>query len=1180
MKKFYLLIFFILGSFSIYSQTPMTFTFIGKDSLTQNLISLDSVYVKNLTENCDTLLFGPVPVLTLIASWPVGIGEKNDNNSGSFVLKQNYPNPFQGTTIVSIYREYGGTLNLILFDELGAKLSEYHHEFEKGFNSFVISSSENKMLILSVFDEKNNRSIKIISAGQGNSNNTIQYLGHIPDFEKNNLKDQNNSQFIFYLGNQMMYTAYSNGYNEKILYDSPIASKTYYFNMTMYYLPSVTTSPVTNITQTSATCGGDVTSDGGTAVTSKGICWGTSPAPTIAGNHTMDGSGTGPFISYLTGLSPNTQYYVRAYGTNSVGTGYGNEVTFTTGQSTTPPVVTTAAVTNITQTTATSGGTVTSDGGAAVTARGVCWSTSSGPTTAGSHTIDGTGTGTFVSNITGLTGGTLYYVRAYATNSVGTSYGNELTFTTLNLPTVTTAAITNITQTTATSGGTVLSDGGATVTARGVCWSTTSGPTISGNHTIDGTGTGTFVSNLTGLTGGTLYYVRAYATNSIGTSYGNELTFTTSNSGGQPCPGMPTVTYEGKTYNTVQIGTQCWFKENLNVGTKILGSQSQTNNGIKEKYCYADMESNCDVYGGLYQWDEAMQYSPTAGVSGLCPSGWHIPTDTEWDTLNNYLGGASVAGGKMKEMGLVHWASPNTSATNSSGFTGLPGGYYSSNLTFNGYFWSSSENVSNAWARYLSYNYPDLSKDQYIKTKAHSVRCIQGPEPNYYIGKNYGGGKIFYIDGAGQGGFISSLSDLSLAPWGCNNYPISGTSGSLGGGQSSTYAIVNQCPEVGIAAKNCVNLVLNSYSDWFLPSNGEITQLCQQQYYISSFASGWYWASTDNSGGTAYDWSFYSCSWNNAYHNISENVRAIRAFPWATLSTNTLTNISYGTATSGGNITSDGGGSVISRGVCWNTSPNPTTGNSHTTDGSGTGSFISNISGLTANTLYYVRAYSTNNFGTTFGNQVSFTTLVWTCPTSITVNHNTSGGVAPVNKTVTYGIVTNVPGEPSKCWITSNLGADHQATAKNDATEPSAGWYWQFNRKQGYKHDGTTRTPNTTWITPISENSDWVLANDPCALELGTGWRIPTYTEWSNLILYGGWYSWNDTWNSSLKLHAAGYLTATNGSLLARGSYGQYWDSQQNNNDQGSYLFFWASQCQIYNSLKTTGNTIRCILFY
>jgi hypothetical protein len=130
------------------------------------------------------------------------------------------------------------------------------------------------------------------------------------------------------------------------------------------------------------------------------------------------------------------------------------------------------------------------------------------------------------------------------------------------------------------------------------------------------------------------------------------------------------------------------------------------------------------------------------------------------------------------------------------------------------------------------------------------------------------------------------------------------------------------------------------------------------------------------------------------------------------------------------------------------------------------------------------------------------------CGAPFTINHLASGGIAPVDKTVTYGTVTNVPGEPSKCWITSNLGSDHQANAKNDASEASAGWYWQFNRKQGYKHDGTTRTPNSTWISSIVEDLQWHAANDPCTLELGTGWRIPTNAEWTNVDASGGWTNW------------------------------------------------------------------------
>jgi uncharacterized protein (TIGR02145 family) len=206
-----------------------------------------------------------------------------------------------------------------------------------------------------------------------------------------------------------------------------------------------------------------------------------------------------------------------------------------------PPIITTTAASAITQTTATSGGNITSDGGANVTVHGVCWSTTTGPTTAlSTKTTDNTGTGIFTSSITALTAGQVYYVRAYATNSAGTSYGNEVSFTTKasTLPVLTTTAASAITKTTATSGGNVTSDGGAAVTARGVCWSTTTGPTTSlSTKTTDGTGTGVFTSSITALTAGTVYYVRAYATNSAGTSYGNEISFTT----GAAIPGAPTI---------------------------------------------------------------------------------------------------------------------------------------------------------------------------------------------------------------------------------------------------------------------------------------------------------------------------------------------------------------------------------------------------------------------------------------------------------------------------------------------------------------------------------------------------------------------------------------------------------------------------------------------------------------
>jgi hypothetical protein len=200
------------------------------------------------------------------------------------------------------------------------------------------------------------------------------------------------------------------------------------------------------------------------------------------------------------------------------------------------------------------------------------------------------------------------------------------------------------------------------------------------------------------------------------------------------------------------------------------------------------------------------------------------------------------------------------------------------------------------------------------------------------------------------------------------------------------------------------------------------------------------------------------------------------------------------------------------------------------------------------------------------------------CGDPLTITHLSTGGVAPVDKTVTYGTVTNIPGEISKCWITSNLGADHQATSIDDATEASAGWYWQFNHKQGYKHDGTSITPNNTWIFNIDENIEWQAINDPCTLELGSIWRIPTYTELNNLDNIGGWNNWNGPWSSALKMHGAGYIQSDDVLLYNRGSGGYYWVSTQINATLAWDLYFNSGASEMGNNIgKAYGFSLRCV---
>lgn len=285
--------------------------------------------------------------------------------------------------------------------------------------------------------------------------------------------------------------------------------------------------------------------------------------------------------------------------------------------------------------------------------------------------------------------GQSYYIVVKHRNSVETwskqpvvfSANTYWNFSVLQqFPVVSTTAVSGVTGTASVSGGTISSDGGAPVIARGVCWSTSPGPTVAlPTKTSDGSGTGSFTSNLSSLSAGTTYYVRAYATNAVGTAYGNELSFTTLNL---------LTDIDGNTYDTVVIGTQVWMSKNLRVSKYRNGDPITTNlsnttwQNTTSGACavYQNSAANDSIYGKLYNW-----YA-VADPRGLCPTGWHVPSDGEWQTLEtalgmpaselNNTGGRGLSqnvGGKLKAVSPL-WLSPNAGATDSSGFTGLPGG--------------------------------------------------------------------------------------------------------------------------------------------------------------------------------------------------------------------------------------------------------------------------------------------------------------------------------------------------------------------------------------------------------------------------------------------------------------------------------------------------------------------------
>lgn len=311
--------------------------------------------------------------------------------------------------------------------------------------------------------------------------------------------------------------------------------------LTVEGLPVVKTLGSQSVTSSSAIIQCEAIDDAGESITARGVCYSLTPLPTTEGSHTSDGSGIGKWESSLSDLTSNATYYIRAYATNAFGTGYGEQITIQTTEGL--AVVHTGKVTAITSNSASCGGEVVSDGDRQVTERGICWRKSSYPTVNDSHAANGTGTGTFSCSMTELEAGVEYHVRAYAVNSAGTVYGEDVKFTTQSIaPTVSTQAASSVTSSSALVSGTIVSNGGAAITQAGFYYRAEGD--YSDQEVQTQVSKNSFSYQLNDLEPGTKYYVRAYAVNSQGTGEGSTVTFTTPS-------GLPQVS----TVSSSQVGS-------------------------------------------------------------------------------------------------------------------------------------------------------------------------------------------------------------------------------------------------------------------------------------------------------------------------------------------------------------------------------------------------------------------------------------------------------------------------------------------------------------------------------------------------------------------------------------------------------------------------------------------------
>ena len=898
-------------------------------------------------------------------------------------------------------------------------------------------------------------------------------------------------------------------------------------------LASVVTRDVWKVGGTSAYLGGYISDNGGEPITTKGMVWCTTsgfrPDTVVVNKISVKDSGNGNYESVIIGLKMGTVYYARALVVNSIGVAYGNEISFKTQDL---PVLKTRLVSpSSSGYSAAGGGTLISDGGAAITNSGVCWSTGHGPTIGlyTKTTTDPWNGNDFYSSITDLKPVTTYYVRAYAVNSQGVAYGDEVSFTTpVALPILTTKVITPTSKSTMATGGQISSDGGGNITSRGIIWSVTPSfnpDTVAVNKTSDGVGVGTFTSIVTGLQMSTAYYMRAYATNSAGTAYGNQVTETI-------FPTAPML----KTMNPAFV---TGYSSNSGGVITNNGGADITQKGL----CWAT-HTNPTISDYMTNNGSGMD-SFTVSMTNLQPN-------TMYYIRAYAVNKIGVAYGEEKT--ILTNGLPTLSATynaaNIIATTATSGG----EITNDGRSSILSRGV--CWSIYSNPTIDAASKT--VDTTSHTIGnfiCnISDLQPNttYYV-RAYATNAV----GVGYGSEISFTTLPVRLPTLFTVKPstvdsiaaVSGGNVTDDGGMPVTTRGVcwstSSNPTISLATRNN-----NATGGLGLYTNKIVGLSPGTKYYVRAYAI--------NSKG-------------EAYGNL-DSLTTMVVKP--TISNVVMSDLTNNSGVSNAIVTNDGGAPVTDRGFCWNTTGNPTLADNPSSLGSGIGVIKDTIRDLNDTPTYYIRAYATNSFGTGYSPTITSFRL---CPASFDITHAEGLNGAPVSKTVRYHSISTSIGGKSACWLTQNLGADRQAASIAETADDAAGWYWQFNRIQGYKHDGTTRTPSTPWVTSISENSNWLPSNDPCALLLGNGWRIPTMTEWTNAVTSMGALG-QSPYASPLKLHYGGFLEASNASLSSRGSWSQAWSSTAISSTTASYIDFGNNgTLRMFPNNKWYGFSVRCI---